>query len=112
MAITDTLEKRFESDIEASFLANGYLKGSDVFQPADGLFSETLIDFVKRTQEKEWQRFVNANSINPERKFIIAFNNATDEFGLLEVLRKGFKHRGITFRVCYFKPESSLNEPA
>ena len=110
MAITDTLEKRFESDIEISFLANGYLKGSDVFQPADGLFSETLIDFVKRTQEKEWQRFVNANSINPERKFIIAFNNATDEFGLLEVLRKGFKHRGITFRVCYFKPESSLND--
>lgn len=30
--------------------------------------------------------------------------------GLLHVLRHGFKHRGITFRVCYFKPESSLNK--
>ena len=33
-------------------------------------------------------------------------------FGLLDVLRHGFKHKGITFRVCYFKPESSLNQTA
>ena len=32
--------------------------------------------------------------------------------GLLGVLRNGFKHRGIPFRVCYFKPESTLNQTA
>ena len=32
--------------------------------------------------------------------------------GLVYVLRHGFKHRGIKFRVCYFKPESSLNQTA
>ena len=32
--------------------------------------------------------------------------------GLISVLRYGFKHRGINFRVCYFKPESELNDLA
>lgn len=111
MAIDNTLEKRFESDIEASFLSNGgYIKGTKTYDPEFAVYPETLIDFIKRTQPKEWQRFVNQNSLNPERKFLVAFNNATDDLGILEVLRKGFKHRGITFKVCYFKPESSLNE--
>lgn len=110
MAIDDTLEKRFESDIEVSFLSNGYLKGKGHYDKDFGVYSDVLIDFIKRTQPKEWARFENQNSLNPERKFLIAFNNATDEFGMLHVLRKGFKHRGITFRICYFKPESTLNE--
>src|SRR5699024_4875707 len=36
--------------------------------------------------------------------------NAVIQDGLISVLRHGFKHRGINFRVCYFKPESELNE--
>ena len=32
--------------------------------------------------------------------------------GLIEVLRHGFKHRGVQFSVCYFAPESTLNELA
>ena len=32
--------------------------------------------------------------------------------GVLYVLRNGFKHRGTTFKVCYFKPESALNDIA
>ena len=114
MAITDTNEKRFESDIEASFLSpeGGYVKGTDTYDAKLGLYVNTLIDFVKRTQPKEWARFENANKIDTVRKFCMAFNNACDMDGLVAVLRHGFKHRGITFRVCYFKPESSLNQTA
>ena len=111
MAIDNTLEKRFESDIESSLLSEGgYLKGSKIYDPEFGVYPDTLLDFIKRTQPKEWHRFEIQNSNNPERKFLVAFNNATDERGVLDVLRKGFKHRGIAFRVCYFKPESELNE--
>ncbi len=109
-----TNEKRFESDIEASFLSpsGGYDKGTDTYDPKLGLYTNTLIDFIQRTQPKEWARFENANKIDTVRKFCVAFNNACDMFGLLDVLRHGFKHKGITFRVCYFKPESSLNQTA
>ena len=114
MPINETNEKRFESDIEASFLSpsGGYVKGCDAYDSSLGLYVNTLIDFVQRTQPKEWARFVNANQMDTVRKFCVAFNNACDMFGLVHVLRHGFKHRGITFRVCYFRPESSLNQTA
>jgi len=110
----DTTEKRFESDIESALLspAGGYTKGTDVYDPSLALYARTLVDFIRRTQPKEWARFETMNKTDPERKFCLAFNNACDMDGLLSVLRHGFRHRGITFRVCYFKPESSLNRTA
>ena len=102
MSVDSTNEKRFESDIEASFLSpsGGYVKGSDIYDPKQGLYVNTLIDFVKKTQPKEWARFENANKIDTIRKFCVSFNNACDMYGLVYVLRHGFKHRGIAFRVC------------
>lgn len=112
MPVTDTTEKRFESDIEAFFLspAGGYTKGTDEYDPKLGLYPDTLIRFIQATQPKAWQRFVNMNAVDPVKKFCLAFNNACDMDGVLNVLRHGFKHRGVSFRVCYFMPESSLNE--
>ena len=110
----DTTEKRFEMDI-ADFLlspAGGYTGNHDVYDPRLGLFPETLCRFVQKTQPKEWARFVMQNQTEPERKFCLAFNNACDAEGLLSVLRHGFKHRGVSFRVCYYRPESGLNQTA
>ena len=113
MAIDQTNEKRFEQDIESSLLHyGGYTNTSDVYDPKLGVYKQTLTDFIKATQPKEWARFVMQNKIDPEKKFCIAFNNASDRDGLISVLRHGFKHRGITFHVCYFKPESRLNRTA
>lgn len=111
MSITDTTEKRFESDITAFWYSpeGGYTRNEDVYDAELGLFPATLIRFVQRTQPKAWARFEKANAQNTERKFCVAFSNAVDMDGLVSVLRHGFKHRGVTFRVCYFKPESSLN---
>lgn len=112
MPVTDTTEKRFESDIEAFFLSpeGGYAKGQDEYDPKLGLYQDTLIRFIKDSQPKAWQRFVNMNAVDPEKKFCLAFNNACDMDGVLHVLRHGFKHRGVAFRVCYFMPESRLNQ--
>jgi len=112
--INYTAEKRFEDDITASFLSpsGGYTHNSDVYVPDLGLFPDTLVRFVQRTQPKEWKRFELQNSGDITRKFCLIFNSACDTYGLLEVLRHGFKHRGISFRACYFKPESSLNQTA
>lgn len=73
---------------------------------------DKLISFIKRTQPREWATFERQNDIDPVRKFCVAFNNACDMDGVLHVLRNGFKHRGTTFKVCYFKPESALNDIA
>ncbi len=112
MPITDTTEKRFESDIESYFLSpeGGYTRCEDEYDPKLGLYKDTLIRFVRDSQPREWQRFANMNAVDPEKKFCLAFNNACDMDGILHVLRHGFKHRGVEFRVCYFMPESRLNQ--
>ena len=113
MAVTETTEKRFEQDIEESFLTNGgFTSLNEPFDAVLGVFKQTLSDFVKTTQPREWNRFEQSNKIETEKKFCVAFNNACDRDGLISVLRHGFKHRGIKFHVCYFKPESSLNQTA
>ena len=112
MFTTDTTEKRFEADIE-SFLVStegGYTKTADRYDPQSGLYVNTLITFIQRTQPREWKRFEKIGSGEPVKQFVAAFNNACEMNGLLYVLRNGFKHRGITFRVCYFRPESGLNQ--
>lgn len=114
MSIDVATEKRFEQDIETFMLSKegGYTKTKDTYDVNCGLYVDTLIKFIQETQPKEWARFENANKVNPVNKFILAFNQACDEYGLLHILRHGFKHRGITFKVCYFKPESGLNQTA
>ncbi len=114
MSVDFTTERRFEEDIEAFLLTEqgGYTKTTDRYAPDFGLYTDTLINFIKATQPKEWIRFENTCNSDPVRKFCVAFNNACDTDGLIAVLRHGFKHRGITFRVCYFKPESHLNKTA
>ena len=114
MSIEVTTEKRFEEDIESFFLspAGGYTKGTDTYDPKLGLYVDTLMEFIQKTQPREWARFENMNKVNPVRKFCLALNTACDTDGLIHVLRHGFKHRGISFRLCYFKPESTLNQTA
>ena len=115
----DESEKTFEAFIEAYLISEegGWIKATDA-----GLRSKescgmnldivTLTDFVKSTQPMAWKRFERMCTINPVRQFYKSFENAVTQDGLISVLRYGFKHRGINFRVCYFKPESELNDLA
>lgn len=114
MSIDNTTEKQFESDIEAALLsaAGGYVKGTDTYAAQAGLYVDTLIEFIRKTQPREWTRFENVNKVDTVKKFCAAFNTACEMSGLVSVLRNGFKHWGIKFRVCYFKPESTLNQTA
>lgn len=112
-------EKTFEEFIESYLISEegGWTRATDA-----GLRSEesrgmnldivTLTDFVKSTQPMAWRRFERMCTINPVRQFYKSFENAVTQDGLISVLRYGFKHRGINFRVCYFKPESELNDLA
>mgnify|MGYP007039217269 CR=1 FL=1 len=92
MSIDVTTEKRFESDIEEFFLspAGGYTHNQDAYDPQLGVYQDTLLRFIQKTQPKEWKRFLLQNKVDPERKFCLAFNNACDMDGLISVLRHGF----------------------
>lgn len=112
-------EKAFEEYIEGYLISEegGWAKATDAGYTSEesrgmALDIVTLTDFVKSTQPMAWRRLERVSTISPIKQFYKAFDNAVVQDGLISVLRHGFKHRGISFRVCYFKPESELNETA
>ena len=107
-------EKQFESDIEYSLLTyGGYEKGDPkAFDRVTALDKATLISFVKSTQPKSWVKYETIYGTSCEKSFIERFCKEVKSLGLLSVLRHGFKDRGITFRVVYWKPETSINQTA
>lgn len=128
-----TKEKNLEEDIEAFLCspAGGFLKCDDkhsllyvedgTYQMVDGGYMEhrdraldaaTLVNFIQTTQPKAWERFERMCNSDPTAKFAKVFNDAVDRLGMVAVLKHGFKHRGIPFKVVFFKPESGLNESA
>jgi len=110
-------EKQFEANIEEYLIspaggyqqadASGYRDSIDM-----ALDIKTLVRFVKTTQPLVWQRFEKQCNSDPLRKFYKCFEDAVQADGLVSVLRHGFRHRGMDFKVCYFKPESTLNDLA
>lgn len=115
MAI-DAKEKNFEEDIEAWLTSpeGGYLKGDDQgyqANPGAGVDIDQLVSYIVKTQEKIWKQFVKrCGEMDPKKEFLHVFRNAVSTFGMLQVLKRGFKHRGLKFKVVSFKPESHLNE--
>ena len=110
-------ERQFETNIEAFLIspAGGYTKARDagyVASSSMALDINTLVEFVKTTQPVMWKRFEKQCNSDPYKKFYKCFEDAVQMDGLLSVMRHGFKHRGMDFKVCYFKPESTLNDVA
>lgn len=106
-------EKRFEEDIEHFLLSanGGYTKGNQTdYDLKKAINLKTLIEFIKNTQPKSWERQVSRDLENAEKKFYICLQENINNYGLIYVLRHGFKDRGILFKICYFKPETNLND--
>ena len=118
----DTSEKRFEQDIESFLIGpdGGYEQFS--YQNPDGvwiqkyaydkekaLYPEVLINFVMKTQPKEWAKYVKYYGDDAAEKLCRRLCDCIAADGLVAVLRNGFMDMGHHIRVCYFKPESELN---
>ena len=102
--MVDESEKLFESKIEEYLTSQegGWEKATDAGYRNEkykgmALDIVTLTDFVKASQPMAWKRFERMCNIDPIRQFYKAFDNAVSQAGLIEVLRHGFKHRGVHF---------------
>lgn len=104
-----TTEKGFQKDIYTYLESTGYVKRSTKdYNVATCLDVELVLDFVKSTQEKAWNKFAHVYKGNAEEKFIISLSKQLDAKGTIEVLRNGF--RDISkFRLFYPKPNNNLN---
>ena len=109
----DTLlkERNFEEAIENYLITEGgYEKGiPEHLNRTSALDEDTFINFIKTTQPTEWEKHTQNYPNNPEQALLRRFQEEVSATNLLQVLRHGFKDRGVKFYPCYFKPETTMN---
>lgn len=105
-------EQHFEDEVVASLVEDGgwTLGHSSDVDLATGIASPQLVEFLARTQPKEWEK-LRAQFAGPDeaqlafRKRVAA---EVDSRGTVDVLRHGVKMNGCAFRLCWFKPAHGL----
>ena len=91
----------------------GYRKrGAEDYDRALCLLPGDILDFVQATQPKEWQRLSEHHGAEVRERFLKRLSSEIERRGALEVLRRGVKDMGCSFRLAYFRPASGLNEEA
>jgi type I restriction enzyme R subunit len=108
----ETLEKKFESDIEQWLLTEGgYVKGDQkTYDKEQAIDLDTLVSFITQTQPKAWERFVRKYGDRAKDQLFKTFQDDVVRYGLIYVLRNGIDDFGIKLKLCYFAPASELNE--
>lgn len=107
----ETKEKNLENDIESHLLSNGYVKGNQLtYDKNRAIDMPVLISFIKATQPKTWERYLNVYGEKAEKQLYTIFQQNVEQNGLVHVLRYGVKDRGMELRFAYFAPASNLNE--
>jgi type I restriction enzyme R subunit len=107
-------ELTFEAAIEISLLEDGgYVKGHSIdFDAELGIFPKYVIEFLQKSQPKQWKKLVNIHKDAVETKVIQRLLKELNSKGTLDVLRNGFTDYGVKFNMAFFRPESSLNPEA
>ena len=63
-------EQTFQNDMIEQLVANGWLQGKpDGYNRELALYEDDVLDFVKETQDQQWQKFKALYPNNPEQKF-------------------------------------------
>ena len=119
----DTSEKRFERDIESFLISKKGGYQQFVGQDADGnwvhnrqhdvsrcIYMDVLCEFIAKTQPKEWAKYTKYYGDKAPDKLYTRLEQTITNQGLIYVLRNGIADMGVKLKVCYFKPESALNE--
>jgi type I restriction enzyme R subunit len=117
MTVLDHTEAAFEREIVEEMLTAGWKGETPVAgtAPADhrgydaelGLYPGDLIDFVKATQPKAWEKVLSmagADDSVARQSLLKRVATQIDKRGTVEVLRKGVTERGVTVKLCYFEP--------
>jgi type I restriction enzyme R subunit len=106
----ETKEKNFENDIESAFLSQGYRKGTqETYNKAKAIDMPVLIEFIKASQPKTWERYCNVYGERAEKQLYKVFQDNVYQNGLVYVLRNGVRDRGMEVRFAYFEPASNKN---
>ncbi|KKP64865.1 MAG: Type-1 restriction enzyme R protein, partial [Candidatus Moranbacteria bacterium GW2011_GWF2_34_56] len=107
-----TREIGFEEFIENYLIdKNKYIKRlPSIYDKALCFDKELILQFIKKSQEKSWEKLTEQHGEYTEEKFFKRLDEEIKSQGILDVLRKGIVDHGVRFDLAYFKPETKLNK--
>ncbi len=111
----DATEKGFETNIEDSLIANGYMKRTLVGEASQlfkqyGLDVEELFAFLEDTQAKQLRALEKSYGADYKQKVLNRICDQLKKQGIMECLRHGIKDRGVTLKLIYNKPPTTMNQ--
>ncbi|HFU7089540.1 TPA: type I restriction endonuclease subunit R [Bacillus cereus] len=111
----DATEKGFETNIEESLMANGYMKrtlegGASQLFKQYGLDVEELFAFLEDTQAKQLRALEKSYGADYKQKMLNRICDQLKKQGIMECLRHGIKDRGVTLKLIYNKPPTTMNQ--
>lgn len=93
-----------------SVQAGGYYKRvNEDYDKAMCLLPGDVLDFIYATQPKEWEKFKKQQGSEAKARFFERLVSELRSRGTLDVLRKGIKTYGCTFKLAYFPPPNRMN---
>ena len=107
-------ERDFETAIEAELTRSGgyATRHPNAYDEALALFPDDVAGFLQDSQPAKWEAL--AALLGPQTASTV-LDNLSKELelkGTLHVLRHGFKCYGKTFRMAYFRPNTTMNPEA
>lgn len=114
MAI-DYTELGLEKNIETSLIGAGYIERKLEGQALKDFHEraidvEMLFQFLEATQPKKMARLKTIHGDLFERRFLNRVEQELNKRGVIDCLRHGIKDRGVSLRLAYNKPPSTLNK--
>lgn len=105
-----TKEIAFETVIEEHLCNNGWQHiAKEGYDKEEAIFPKTVLDFIKTTQQKEWNKLETLLGPNTGEQILNDLCKWMDREGALATLRHGFKCYGRTLYVAFFKATHTMN---
>ena len=107
-------ERAFEAAVEAGLTnSGGYEKQSpNAFDEALALFPDDVAGFLKDSQRPKWEALEALLGPRAAATVLDSLSMELELKGTLHILRHGFKCYGKTFRMAYFRPNTTMNPEA
>ena len=82
------------------------------FDPAAGIDTADLFEFIGATQGAAWERLVQTayggDRVKAQEGFALRLAAELDKRGTVDVLRRGVVDRNVTLQLAYFRPAHGL----
>ena len=108
------IERDFEDRVEQELCDHGWVKAGGHYRPGLGLDTGELYTFIGRSQQENWDKLIelygggDEGQNEAQRQFARRLAVEVDSRGVLDVLRRGVKDRGVQIDLAYFRPGHTL----